>query len=76
MPLVSMVAGSGARQKQVAALLAEARALIDMPSLAIGEALLMRDTSMQNTFVCQPQQRNINSKIFGGFLLRQALSSL
>ena len=65
-------AGCDNRQKQAASLLAEARAMTDMPSLASGQALLMKDTVMQNTFVCQPQQRNIHGRMFGGFLMRYA----
>ena len=51
-------------------MLSEARAMTDMPSLSSGQALLMKDTVMQNTFVCQPQQRNIHGRMFGGFLMR------
>lgn len=29
-------------------------------------------TSLSNTFVCQPQQRNMHGRIFGGFLMRRA----
>jgi acyl-coenzyme A thioesterase 9 len=32
--------------------------------------LLMDDTSLENTFTCQPQQRNMHGRIFGGFLMR------
>ncbi len=31
-----------------------------------------RQTSLQNTFTCQPQQRNPHGRVFGGFLLRRA----
>ena len=34
--------------------------------------LLMDDTSLENTFTCQPQQRNMHGRIFGGFLMRCA----
>jgi acyl-coenzyme A thioesterase 9 len=27
---------------------------------------------LSNTFVCQPQQRNMHGRIFGGFLMRRA----
>lgn len=30
------------------------------------------ETSLSNTFVCQPQQRNMQGRIFGGFLMRRA----
>lgn len=44
--------------------------MTDMPSLTSGNAMLIRDTAMQNTFVCQPQQRNIHGRVFGGFIMR------
>jgi len=62
--------GTDAKQKWAEQLLDEARAMIDMPSLTSGNAMLMRDTAMQNTFVCQPQQRNIHGRVFGGFIMR------
>ncbi|KAL0055761.1 hypothetical protein WJX82_004111 [Trebouxia sp. C0006] len=64
--------GTNAKQKWAEQLLGEARAMIDMPSLTSGNAMLMRDTAMQNTFVCQPQQRNIHGRVFGGFIMRRA----
>ena len=62
--------GLEAKQKWAEQLVGEAQALIDMPSLTSGTAMLMRDTAMQNTFVCQPQQRNIHGRVFGGFIMR------
>lgn len=53
-------------------LVSEARAAIDLPVLAPSDAVLMRDTALQNTFICQPQQRNLRNRIFGGFLMRRA----
>jgi hypothetical protein len=35
-------------------------------------AALAERTSLSNTFVCQPQQRNMHGRIFGGFLMRRA----
>lgn len=32
----------------------------------------MNETSLENTFTCQPQQRNIHGRVFGGFLMRRA----
>jgi acyl-coenzyme A thioesterase 9 len=32
----------------------------------------MSDTMLKNVQVCQPEQRNIYNKIFGGFVMRQA----
>ncbi|KAL3154228.1 hypothetical protein ABBQ32_013731 [Trebouxia sp. C0010 RCD-2024] len=61
-----------AQRRWAETLLAEARAMTDMPSLTSGNAMLIRDTAMQNTFVCQPQQRNIHGRVFGGFIMRRA----
>jgi len=30
----------------------------------------MEETLMENTFTCQPQQRNMHGRVFGGFLMR------
>lgn len=40
--------------------------------LAAGDALLMDSTRLSNTFTCQPQQRNMHGRVFGGFLMRRA----
>lgn len=53
-------------------LLAEGRIFCDMPALADRDSILIRDTYLENSFVCQPQQRNIHGRIFGGFLMRRA----
>ena len=52
------------------ALLAEARTARDLPALSAGDAVLMPQTSLSNTFICQPQQRNMHGRMFGGFLMR------
>ncbi|PON46699.1 Thioesterase domain containing protein [Parasponia andersonii] len=54
------------------ALLAEGRIFLDMPALADRDRILIRDTCLENSFICQPQQRNIHGRIFGGFLMRRA----
>ncbi|RDX95293.1 Acyl-coenzyme A thioesterase 9, mitochondrial, partial [Mucuna pruriens] len=54
------------------ALLTEGRIFSDMPALANRDSILMKDTCLQNSFICQPQQRNIHGRIFGGFLMRRA----
>ena len=51
--------------------LAEARAMMDLPALAHGDAVLMHRTKLHNTFTCQPQQRNMHGRVFGGFLMRR-----
>ncbi|KAK8663606.1 hypothetical protein V6N13_083415 [Hibiscus sabdariffa] len=54
------------------ALLAEGRVFCDMPALADRDSILIRDTCHENSLMCQPQQRNIHGRIFGGFLMRKA----
>ncbi|CAI8613324.1 unnamed protein product [Vicia faba] len=53
-------------------LLAEGRIFCDMPALADRDSILLRDTSLENSLLCQPQQRNIHGRIFGGFLMNRA----
>lgn len=53
-------------------LLRESAAAADLPALASGDAIPSRLTSAGNTFMCQPQQRNITGRVFGGFLMRKA----
>ncbi|XP_057957030.1 acyl-coenzyme A thioesterase 2, chloroplastic-like [Malania oleifera] len=53
-------------------LLAEGRIFCDMPALADRDSILIRDTCLQNSLICQPQQRNIYGRIFGGFLMHRA----
>ncbi|CAL8466765.1 g6301 [Coccomyxa elongata] len=52
--------------------LAEARTRMDLPALARGDSVLMRDTRLSNIFTCQPQQKNMHGRVFGGFLSRRA----
>lgn len=53
-------------------LLAEGRVFCDMPALADRDSILIKDTCHENSLICQPQQRNIHGRIFGGFLMRKA----
>ncbi|PON75158.1 HotDog domain containing protein [Parasponia andersonii] len=53
-------------------LLAEGRIFCDMPALADRDSILLRDTRLENSLICQPQQRNIHGRIFGGFLMHRA----
>ncbi|EOX93679.1 Thioesterase/thiol ester dehydrase-isomerase superfamily protein [Theobroma cacao] len=53
-------------------LLAEGRIFCDMPALADRDSILLRDTHLENAMICQPQQRNIHGRIFGGFLMHRA----
>lgn len=57
---------------RLSTLLAEGRIYNDMPALADRDSILMKDTCLENSFICQPQQRNIHGRIFGGFLMRRA----
>ncbi|XAR60869.1 Palmitoyl-CoA hydrolase [Bertholletia excelsa] len=57
---------------RLAALLAEGRIFCDMPALADRNTILLRDTRLENSLICQPQQRNIHGRIFGGFLMHRA----
>lgn len=58
--------------ERLQALLAEGRVLLDMPALADRNSILIQDTRLENVHICQPQQRNIHGRIFGGFLIRMA----
>lgn len=53
-------------------LLGEGRIFSDMPALADRDSILLRDTRLENSLICQPQQRNIHGRIFGGFLMHRA----
>ncbi|KAJ0969342.1 hypothetical protein J5N97_022219 [Dioscorea zingiberensis] len=53
-------------------LLAEGRVFCDLPALADRDSILMRDTCLENSLICQPQQRNPHGRIFGGFLMLRA----
>lgn len=53
-------------------LLTEGRIFCDMPALANRDSILLRDTRLENSLICQPQQRNIHGRIFGGFLMHRA----
>ncbi|CAO2818950.1 unnamed protein product [Amaranthus hypochondriacus] len=57
---------------RLAALLSEGRIFCDMPALADRNSILLRDTRLANSLICQPQQRNIHGRIFGGFLMHRA----
>ena len=40
----------------------------DMPALAHANAVLMKNTSLENSVICQPQNTNTAGRVFGGFL--------
>lgn len=54
------------------ALLDMAGPLINLPSLASPDAILMRTTRLQSIVLAQREQRNMHNRIFGGFLMRTA----
>ncbi|OVA11049.1 hypothetical protein BVC80_1741g23 [Macleaya cordata] len=58
--------------ERLKALLAEGRIFCDMPALADRDSILLRDTCLEYSLICQPQQRNIHGRIFGGFLMHRA----
>ncbi|KAF9588731.1 hypothetical protein IFM89_015168 [Coptis chinensis] len=62
----------GEETERLNALLAEGRIFCDMPALANRDSILIRDTTLENSIICQPQQRNIHGRIFGGFLMHRA----
>jgi acyl-coenzyme A thioesterase 9 len=64
--------GDSILEQQAQALMNEAGALLNMPSLADPHSILMTATKMQNAEVAQPQLRNLANRIFGGFLMRRA----
>lgn len=43
-------------------------AIEDMPALAHPNAVLMKLTALENSFICQPQNVNTSRRVFGGFL--------
>lgn len=63
---------SAEQQQLLQEALSASRLLLDMPALADPSALTAEETSLSNAFVCQPQQRNMHGRIFGGFLMRRA----
>ena len=54
------------------ALVERGSALIDMPALAHSNAVLMSHTTLENCFICQPQNVNMAGSVFGGFLMHRA----
>lgn len=54
------------------ALVERGSALMDMPALAHSNAVLMSQTTLENCFICQPQNVNMAGSVFGGFLMHRA----
>lgn len=55
-------------QNALSQLIDRGSAMVDMPALAHPNAVLMRQTSLENSFICQPQNVNVAGTVFGGFL--------
>ncbi len=60
------------REEAVQDLLLQSRTLLEMPALVTDDVMLMSQTRVENSLICQPQQRNMADSIFGGFLMRRA----
>jgi acyl-coenzyme A thioesterase 9 len=54
------------------ALVERGSAIVDMPALAHPNAVLMGQTTLENCFLCQPQNGNMAGSVFGGFLMHRA----
>lgn len=59
-------------KNRVEAMLAEGWIFNNMPSLADRESILMRETRLESSLICQPQHRNMHGRVFGGFLIYRA----
>ena len=64
--------GSVNKAAMVQLLLTQARPHLEMPCLADPPCVLIDRTRLSNSTTMQPQQRNMLSRIFGGFLMRRA----
>lgn len=70
--VLPQTAHGGLSRSWAQGLLSEATTRRDLPALAPTDARSMHETALENTFICQPQQRNMHGRIFGGFLCRRA----
>ncbi|GAX82172.1 hypothetical protein CEUSTIGMA_g9600.t1 [Chlamydomonas eustigma] len=59
-------------RKWMTPLLNEARVLKELPALSRHDAVPISHSSLENTFVTQPQHQNMHGRVFGGFLMRRA----
>ena len=55
-----------------AALIEQGRLLTELPGPSKSGAMLSAATALENTFVTQPQTRNMSGRVFGGFLMKRA----
>ena len=61
-----------AAQTRARDLLREAGPLLNMPTLADPNSILIQSTKLSNAMIAQPQVQNLHNRIFGGFLVRRA----
>lgn len=54
------------------ALIEQGRLLMELPGPYKSGAMLSASTALENTFVTQPQTRNMSGRVFGGFLMKRA----
>ena len=62
--------GEGEARAWAEEMLAEAARHSDMPGLRLPDDVLMPETAQSNLAICFPQVKNLDGKIFGGFLMR------
>mmetsp|Transcript_20723 Transcript_20723/g.34875 ORF Transcript_20723/g.34875 Transcript_20723/m.34875 type:complete len:466 (+) Transcript_20723:1755-3152(+) len=62
----------GEERDVLTSLVERGSAIIDMPALAHSNAVLMSQTTLENCFICQPQNVNMAGSVFGGFLMHRA----
>ncbi len=55
-----------------ASLMEQGRLLTELPGPSKSGATLSVATALENTFVTQPQTRNMSGRVFGGFLMKRA----
>jgi acyl-coenzyme A thioesterase 9 len=55
-----------------AELIEKGRLLTELPGPSRSDAVLSVATALENTFVTQPQTRNMSGRVFGGFLMKRA----
>lgn len=63
---------SSVDKKRNEALLGEKWIFSDTQALAERDSILLSDTRLESSLVCQPQHRNMHGRIFGGFLMNRA----
>eukprot|EP01018_Ginkgo_biloba_P028620 Gb_20781 [translate_table: standard] len=58
--------------ERLQSLLTEGRALCGLAASEDRDSILIRDTRLENSLICQPQQRNLHGRVFAGFLMGRA----